>query len=305
MPHLFRLAAVVAFIAVPAVAFAQATVRVSVERANIWRPGFMSVVTVVESGTELEVVGRQGDWLEVVVPTGSSGDAGTGLIGLRQVTVLTGALPAESAPTAPARPRVLQGAAAPAAPRPALPPDTGFRAFGDVSYNWFTARESFRAILDQPGGVFVGGGAEYRAPGGLFVQGAARWFRRTGERAFVLDGEVFPLGIADTITIVPLSFTAGYRFPAQSAVPYVGGGAGRLLFKETSEFADLSEEVDERFLSYHVLAGVEWRSRSAVAAAFEVQYTLVPDSLTGPLADAFDEHDLGGLEARFKIVFGR
>ena len=51
--------------------------------------------------------------------------------------------------------------------------------------------------------------------------------------------------------------------------------------------------------------GAEFRGRGWIAAAVEFQYTFVPDSLTGGLADIYDEHDLGGFDVRFKIVIGR
>jgi hypothetical protein len=284
-------------------------VRVIVDGATLWRPGFGSVLTVVKEKTELDVVGRQGDWLEVVVPAGSSDDRRTALVSIKQVTLASGTLPpdgtsspATSMPRPGLPPRVNQSASA---PLPLAPRDTGIRAFGDVSYHLFSARDTFKAVLDQPGGVFLGGGGEFRFGNGLFVQGAARWFRKTGERVFVFEDEVFPLGIENTVTITPLTVSAGARFRSRGAVPYVGGGVGVYRFKETSEFEDPLEAIDEQFTSYHVLGGVEWRTRSWIAAAFEVQYTLVPDSLEGGLAEIYDERDLGGLDFRFKIVLGR
>jgi hypothetical protein len=311
MPRIRRVIAVLILALVPTAALAQATVRVATDSVTIWRPGFGSVLTVVKESTELEVVGRQGDWLEVVVPAGSSEDRRTGFVSIKQVTLASGTLPADGtrAPGTAApgpRPGLLQPAGRSQAPAaPAGPRDAGLRGFGDVSYHFFSARDTFKAVLDQPGGMFAGGGAEFRLANGLFVQGAVRWFRRTGERVFVFEDEVFPLGIENTVTIVPMTATAGFRFRGSGAIPYVGGGAGVYRFTETSEFEDPTEEVDEEFKSYHVLAGVEWRTQSWLAAAFEVQYTLVPDSLEGGLADIYDERDLGGLDLRVKIVLGR
>jgi hypothetical protein len=242
------------------------------------------------------------------VPAGSSEDRRTGLISLRQVTLATGTLPEPGTSTAgaPTRPAFGSAAAQQRTPLPPAPPlDTGVRGFADVSYHLFTARETFEAVIDQPGGVFFGGGGEVRIPGGLFVQGSVRWFRRTGERVFVFEDEVFPLGIENEITITPIAVTAGFRFRSRGAIPYVGGGAGTYRVKEIAEFADPTEDIDESFTSYHVLAGAEIRTRSWFATAVEVQYTLVPDSLSGGLAEAFDERDLGGLDIRFKVVFGR
>jgi hypothetical protein len=286
----------------PAQAFAQATVRVTTDRASIWQLRFLSVIGVVEAGRVLEVVGRQGDWLEVVVPAGSSEPRRTGLIAITQVSLATGTLPADGTSTSPPLPPTAGLLAEPAAGQPL---DSGFRVFGDASYHWFTANESIRAVIGRPGSPFVGGGAEFRLSNGAFVQGAARWFQDTGERVFVLDDEVFALGIRDTITIVPISATVGYRFRAPGGIPYVGAGVGVHLFKETSDFADPAENTDERFASYHFLAGSEFRARAWLGVAFEAQFTLVPDSLDGALAEIYDEHDLGGFELRVKVVLGR
>jgi hypothetical protein len=328
MTRTLRFAAAILLTLVPAVALAQTTVRVTVDKATLWRAGFGSMITVVVEDQVLEVVGRQGEWIEVVVPAGSSQDRRTALISIKQVTLVSGALPPDgttSAATPGARPGGLpplpypgqrpgftppagqqpagQAAARPAAQQPGL--DAGLRGFADVSYHFFAAKDTFEAVLDQPGGPFFGGGAEFRFSQGLFVQAAARWFRKTGERVFVLDDEVFPLGIENEVTIAPTEFTAGWRFRSAGAIPYVGGGAGIYRFKETSEFEDPLEKVDEQFTSYHVLAGAEFRTRGWLAGAVEVQYTMVPDSLTGGLADIYDEHDLGGFDVRFKIVIGR
>jgi hypothetical protein len=325
MTRAFRFLAAIVLTLVPAIALAQTTVRVTVDKATLWRPGFGSVVTVVVENQVLEVVGRQGDWLEVVVPAGSSQDRRTALISMKQVTLATGTLPPDGTSSA-ATPGMRPGgldlpsptqrpgfAPLPGQPpgqraRPAAPPlplDTGLRGFADVSYHLFTANDTFDAVLGQPGGPFFGGGAEFRFPGGLFVQAAARYFKKTGERVFVLDDEVFPLGIEDEVTVQPIAFSAGYRFRSGGSIAYVGGGAGIYRFKETSEFEDPSEQVDEQFTSYHVLAGAEFRGRGWIGAAVEVQYTMVPDSLKGGLADLYEEDDLGGFDIRFKIVIGK
>ena len=328
MTRFFRFFVAVALTLVPAIALAQTTVRVTVDKATLWRPGFGSVISVASENQVLEVVGRQGDWLEIVVPAGSSQDRRTALISIKQVTVATGTLPADgtsSAATPGTRPGGLglpsptqrpgfpelpnkqtSRPGQPAQPAAAAAPlDTGIRGFADVSYHLFTANDTFDAVLGQPGGPFFGGGGEFRFGNGLFVQAAARYFKKTGERVAVLDDEVFPLGIEDEVTVQPTEFSAGYRFRSGGTVSYVGGGAGLYRFKETSEFEEPAERVDEQFTSYHFLAGAEFRTSGWIGAAVEVQYTLVPDSLKGGLADIYDEKDLGGFDIRFKIVIGK
>ena len=84
------------------------------------------------------------------------------------------------------------------------------------------------------------------------------------------------------------------------------GGTGTYVYKETSEFAESSENVPERFTSYHVLGGVELRDRAWLHAAFEVEFTTVPGALGSSGASAaLTEHNLGGVHGPVKIMVGR
>ena len=57
-------------------------------------------------------------------------------------------------------------------------------------YQWFTAADSFKAILDTSGGLFYGGGAQVHF-GPIYVDVGVSRFEKTGERAFVFEGDVF------------------------------------------------------------------------------------------------------------------
>ena len=151
----------------------------------------------------------------------------------------------------------------------------------------------------------LGGGAEVRFGPGLFVSGSIERFNKIGERAFVFDGEVYQLGIPNTITVMPLAVTVGWRRSGDVFTPYGGGGFGRVRYTETSDFAEADENVEGSFASYHALGGIEFRN-GWVATAFEAQYTQVPDALgTGGVSAAFHENNLGGLTARVKVLVGR
>jgi opacity protein-like surface antigen len=172
---------------------------------------------------------------------------------------------------------------------------------------FFAAHDSFDAIFGASSYPLFGGGAQVIFARHFYVSGQYEYFHKTGERVFVSNGEVFPLGIEDRVTIQPITFTAGYRFTsADRFVPYVGGGAGVYRFEETSDFAEGSENVQENYTSYHALAGVEYGAAKWLFAAFEVQYTGVPNSLGAPgVAAEFDEKNLGGLSLQFKLLVGR
>ena len=187
-------------------------------------------------------------------------------------------------------------------PRPPSAPG----ATGWSSIDWFQASDSFKAILDQSQGVFYGGGGQaiFRH---FFVDVSFEHFKQTGERAIVVDGQVFRLGIPDTITMDPWRVVGGYRFPAQNSVtPYVGGGFGSLRFQETSDFADADETIDERFTSYHAVVGAEYAVKKWLWIAGELRYASVPDAIGAPgIAGEFDESNLGGVGVAVKVLVGR
>ena len=187
--------------------------------------------------------------------------------------------------------------------------DFMLRGFGDVGWRTFTAAESFKAVLGSDRGMVFGGGAEVVLPWRIFANVRASRFRETGERLFIFNDEQFDLGIPTTITVTPIELTGGYRFDFGSrVVPYAGAGVGWHQYEETSQFAESSENVKERFTGYHVLGGVEVRAASWLGAAFEAQWATVPDALGSDpngVSAEFDESDLGGVTARVKFVIGR
>ena len=287
--------------------YAQTSVRVKSDLVPVWNPGFATIATTVSEGTVLESVGEQGNWFEVVVPGASQARRTTGFIAKSRVEVVSGTSPAGSA-SQPARPETPRGGRSSQTrpqPRPGAATPT-FRIFGEAGYGRFAARQTFDAVLGSPGGSWFGGGVMYQRRSGLFVQGGVEHFGATGERVFVLDGTVYPLGIADTVSLTPVMAGVGFRSRAGRRLSaYVGAGAGVYLLRETSEFADPADNVKQTNGAYRGFAGVELPLARHVAAALEVQYTTVPDALTGNTADAFDEHDLGGAQVKVKLLFGR
>jgi opacity protein-like surface antigen len=268
---------------------AETRIRVIVDQATIWGADFQTPAAIVDSGTMLTAVGERRDWYEVVLP-GKEGEAAPhGFIFKSFVTksLVVG------------KPR----AAAPQTEGDS--PRLGGAGFAHLGYSRFSAQNSFQAILGHAGGGMYGGGGELRVGKGLFFGGSIDRFEQTGQRAVVADGQVFSLGVSDTIAMTRLAGTAGWRFVHERATPYVGGGLGQVRYRETSNFADAGEDVDSRFRSYHVLGGVEVRNGWA-ATAFEVEYSRVPDAIgSAGVSAAFHESDLGGIVARLKVLVGR
>ncbi|MGE0363856.1 MAG: hypothetical protein AB7H93_14215 [Vicinamibacterales bacterium] len=203
-----------------------------------------------------------------------------------------------------------------AGPRPATrqtpaPRDTlSLQGFGMAGLTFFTAKETFDAVLDTSTGSMVGGGVRLIIPGGPYLEVGAWRFRRDGERVFVgSGGDVFRLGIPATVTMTPLEVTAGWRFRGllgRRVTPYLGAGFTSLRYEETSEFADSGENVSDRFSGYHLTGGAEMRLHRWVALTGDMMWTAVPDAIGGAGASqVFEEDDLGGTSLRLRLVIGR
>jgi outer membrane protein W len=287
-------------VSVPADTPTTSTLRVVNDRATIWSRNPSLVLAVVRRDTLLRAVSREEQWFEVVVP-GTDGRAETtGFVYAGHVELVPGTpMPPMRQP--PAQASRASGRAG------AAPPALGIRGFGSFSYMFFQASDSFDAIFGEASQPLYGGGGEVVFGDRLFVRGEVERFRKTGERVIVFEDEVFPLGLSNTVTITPVTFTGGYRFRSTTAmVPYVGGGVGVYRFREESEFSEPDEQVDDSFTSYHALAGVEYAVSRWLFTAFEVRYTTVPDSLGAPgVSGDFNESNLGGFSVGVKLMIGR
>lgn len=254
-------------------------------------------VAVVAAGTVLDVTGRENGWYKVSVPVGLNRAARPGYIEERVVmrtterAVLVTPGPGGVAVTTPAR-------------------SGGFhiRGFGEAAFQVFTASESFKAIFGSANGLFYGGGVDVGLGSGLFVTAGVTHFQQAGERAFAYNGQSYPLGIEDRVSITPIVATVGYRFarPRQRFIPYVGAGGGAVLYRETSDFAASGENVSKTAGTFQVLGGVEIPLSRQVALAVEGQYQSVRGILgTTGVSQAFGEKDLGGASVRVKLLFGK
>jgi opacity protein-like surface antigen len=200
-------------------------------------------------------------------------------------------------------------------PRPPAPARTSaparpflFRGFVDGGSTTFTAQKSFTAILGSESGKVFGGGVEGVLPQRIFFNIRASRFQKTGQRVFVFEDREFPLGIPETITVTPVELTAGYRFDFGSRlVPYAGGGVGWHLFKDSSQFADSSENFEQTYTGYQVVGGAEFRLAGWLGVAGEAQWSRVPKALgqdANSVSSSFNETDLGGTTFRVKLVIG-
>jgi opacity protein-like surface antigen len=292
----------VATVPAGAQAKAQSMVKTTRDKVLVWRRNPSAVIATLPEGVVLEAIAREGQWYQVRVPEKFAGAGGAvGFVYKGHVQLVEGPEPPLRAAQPPS-----SGMAHGSRRKSPPPPAFGARGYGMVSIDWFQASDSFKAILDQSQGVFYGGGGQaiFRH---FFVDVSFEHFKKTGERAVVVDGQVFRLGIPDTITMDPWRVVGGYRFPAQNNVtPYVGGGFGSLRFQETSDFADADETIDERFTSYHAVVGAEYAVKKWLWIAGELRYASVPDAIGAPgIAGEFDESNLGGVGVAVKVLVGR
>jgi hypothetical protein len=295
-------AAALLMLAAAASAFAQTKVRVIKDRATIWGIEARIPLTTVRSGTVLDVIRRDGRWFIVAMPFRMAGMPDEGMIAADQVEPVDASEPRPPAQPAAPPPARAESRRAP----PAQPPMVSVFAFGDVGYQYLLAKHSFSAVLGDAHGFTFGAGAEVRLRDRFFVGASVARFQENGERVFISNGEVFRLGIRDTIRIVPFAITGGYRYTTPEGAVYVGGGVGRYFYRETSDFAAAGENIDESHPAYHVLIGIEFPARGSFRAAFEVQYTTVPDALgSSGASEVFGERNLGGFDIRLKILGGR
>jgi outer membrane protein with beta-barrel domain len=202
---------------------------------------------------------------------------------------------------------VFMAGALPAAAQPTSgqPSTISLRGFGLVSGQQFTARETFEAIFGESVQPFWGGGIELVDRGGFYLDLTISRLKKTGQRAFFFEGEGFGLSTPLTVTITPIEFSAGWRFsPASRVVPYAGGGIGSYGYEEVSDFE--SEPFKDRHVGYLAVGGVDFRISSWFGVSADVQYTHVPGIIgTGGVSQEAGESDLGGVAARFRVLFGR
>jgi hypothetical protein len=194
--------------------------------------------------------------------------------------------------------------------KPRQPRTVSIGGYGMLGNIRFTATESFDAVLGTSTGFIFGGGARVGLPfGGLFVDVGAWRFQGEGQRVFVFEDEVIPLGIPLEVTVTPIEISGGWRFSIRQLPklsPYVAGGLTVMKYGETSDASSNADDVDETFSGYHLLGGAEYKITRWLGLAGEASWTTVPDSIgEAGVSAAFDETDLGGLTFRFKVTVGR
>jgi hypothetical protein len=209
---------------------------------------------------------------------------------------------------------VVLALAAPAAgqtrPGPAPPlPAISFRAFALLTGESFAASKTFQVGFGSSFQTFWGAGVEVTFHDGPFVDVAVARFRKTGQRAFLFNGQTFRLGIPMTATITPVEVSGGYRFHLRRLrwmIPYAAAGVGTYAYTEVSGFAEGGENVSVRHAGFLATGGAEFRLSRWVGVSGDAQYTHVPGILgSGGISQQAGESDLGGVAVRVRVIIGR
>lgn len=184
----------------------------------------------------------------------------------------------------------------------------GGRVFGWGDWQQMTAKESFDAVTGSSSLSGAGGGAEvHRLWRGVFVRASVSQMKADGERVFVHDGTVFPLGIPMDITMTPIELGGGWRFTPLGGrmVPYVGAGALWVKYAESSEGDTASEGVNETYPGAVVFGGIDVSVWRFVSAGAEVAWRTATVKDPGGALAAFGEKNLGGVSVRVMVSIGR
>lgn len=193
-------------------------------------------------------------------------------------------------------------------------PAVSIRPFAEFTEEQFSAQQTFKAAFGQSTEPFYGGGVQVTIHDRFYGEVTASRFRKTGDRVFRdTSGQLFHLGIPVTATLTPVEIAGGYRFHPRHRgrriawlVPYVGAGVGSYQYRETSAFADASENLDTRRTGFVAHGGAEFRVHRWIGLAADLQYTHVPGILgSGGISADTGENDLGGVAGRFRIIVGR
>lgn len=182
--------------------------------------------------------------------------------------------------------------------------------YGLFDRTTIASSQTFDAVFNTHTTSGPGGGVDaINLWRGLFMRFDASTSELTGERVVVFNGDVFKVGIPLTAKLTPIEFGGGWRLePRQSTklssrlAPYAGVSVVILKYRETSSFADASENADESYTGVGVFGGVDVRLVRQAFAGVEAQYRSIT-SAPGPdsVAASFSEKNLGGAVLRLRV----
>ena len=198
-------------------------------------------------------------------------------------------------------------AQSPAPRREPAPRRVTARFFADAGVEMLHAVDSLHAVFDRNSTGSIGGGLRVVLPKGLFADVRASRLQMTGERTFLFEGRSYPLGVADTLTVIPIQVSVAVRAgrPGARAVPYMGAGAGWYRASEQSAFSGPGESAERTTPGIHLMGGADVRLWKRFGLGGEVEWSHVPDGLAGTgVATSLQDTNLGGVSVRMRLLVG-
>lgn len=184
----------------------------------------------------------------------------------------------------------------------------GGRVFVWGDAQQMTAKDSFEAVTGSSSLSGAGVGAEvHRVWRRVFLRAATSKLSAEGERIFVFDGTVFPLGIPLEVSVRPVELAAGWRFApvGKRLVPYAGAGLLWMKYSEEADGDSSTDSVKETWRGAVVFGGVDVSVWRAVSAGAEVAWRSAKVKNPGGAMAAFGEDSLGGVSVRVLLSIGR
>jgi hypothetical protein len=197
--------------------------------------------------------------------------------------------------------------APPARTPPPRKPQIGVRAYGFYDVEALAASQTFDAVTGSSTLNSFGGGVEvtnvWRK---AFLRATFAHGSKNGQRVFVNNGMVFPLGIPLNVGMTPIELGGGWRTTVDKkglTGAYVGAGVLFLNYSETTTGATSTDNTSQTFTGFTIFGGVDRSFHKYLVAGVEAQYRGVPNALgAAGTSQIYNETNLGGFAIR--ALFG-
>lgn len=170
--------------------------------------------------------------------------------------------------------------------------------------DFMLASDTFNTLYDSSGEPVFVAGLKYDIEGDFFFGVEAGYISASGERVWVsTDGTTIKTGIAEDLTIIPLTAILGFNFiQTDDVCIYLGAGGGLYLVNTDCE-VDTYDRNESGFGFFGAL-GADFNLSEKIFLNIEGRY----DSLTGVIGDSgvpalFEEDNLGGITGLVRIGF--
>ncbi len=178
-------------------------------------------------------------------------------------------------------------------------------ADGQVGYFRMAATNSANATFGSANTAIYGGALRLTLWQGVYVSVSARTFARDGERVYVASpgSPVQKLGQVLTMRTTAIVPAVGYRFfDGKLIVPYLSVGLAVTAYREKSEVAGESFDVDVNKAGFAGAAGVEI-GHGVLRVGAEIGYTTAPNAIgSAGVSKVYGETDAGGFHAVGKVI---